>query len=324
MNPAARKISRRRFFAVSGALAFGAVCRSNFALAESSVTYSWAGEVMGALSSVKLVLPDGNKAERAKAEKIVQLCELEAKRLERIFSLFIPGSTIRTLNKEGYITNPPAELVSVVEEALRLSVVSDGAFDITIQPLWSALYYAGRDSISNDDFKRLKALVDYQQISCSTRQIRLGKKGAQITLNGIAQGFITDRIVCLLREQGVQNVLVQMGESYALGRNSRNLPWNIGLECPDLSIKVAKEVEISNAALATSGGYGTPFNEDGTSHHLIDARSGKSANIHRSISVQALSATIADGLSTTLFLLPGDHAPLLLGNYTGAQVVYRA
>ncbi len=321
MNPAARKISRRRFFAVSGALAFGAVCRNNFALAESSASYSWDGEVMGARSSMKLVLPDGNKAERARAEKIVQLCELEAKRLERIFSLFIPGSTIRTLNKDGYITNPPAELVSVVEEALRLSVISDGAFDITIQPLWWALYYAGRDSISKDDFKRLKALVDFQQVGCSTRQIRLGKRGAQITLNGIAQGFITDRIVCLLREQGVQNVLVQMGESYALGRNAKNFPWTIGLESPEGASKLVKSVELCDAALATSGGYGTPFNSDDKSHHLIDASSGQVANFHSSLSVQASTATVADGLSTALYLVPQSRFSTITTNYPSSVIV---
>src|SRR5690606_20625021 len=126
-----------------------------------------------------------------------------------------------------------------------------------------------------------------------------------ITLNGVAQGFITDRVGGLLRSAGFDNVLVDIGEALALGRHADGAPWRAAIADPLGGNRHLFELEIGNTpgalpALATSAGSGTRFGESARLHHLLDPRTGTSASHHAGVTVAATRATLADGLSTTL------------------------
>ncbi len=310
-------VTRRRFLNILGASTLSATLPINRAFANPLPAHSFSGEVMGGVASMTLVLENQTKANALSA-----LCFNEVRRLEKIFSLFIPGSAIRELNEKGKLINPSVELVEVIHEAQKLSELSDGAFDITLQPVWKYLFYLQSKKPDPQKLENLKQLVDYKNIKVSNNLILFSKPGMEITLNGIAQGYITDKVTALLRANGMKQVLVELGETYALGKNQNDNPWRIGIKHPEKK-KLFKILNLENQALATSGGYGTRFNNDQT-HHLINPKTGTSANYFKSVSVVANKATHADGLSTTLSLLERTKHNSVLKEYKGAYTTILA
>ena len=142
-----------------------------------------------------------------------------------------------------------------------------------------------------------------------------------VTLNGIAQCYITDKVAQSLRDAGMDSVLLELGEARAIGARPGGAPWRIALADPMDPLEIGGRLALSDAAVATSGGYGTPFDAAGRHNHLIEPRSGRSAPARRSVSVVAPTATIADAASTALALLPPAAAPSVLRRL-GATAAY--
>jgi thiamine biosynthesis lipoprotein len=134
--------------------------------------------------------------------------------------------------------------------------------------------------------------------------IRYDRRGMAVTLNGIAQGYLTDRVVDLLRRNGVEHSLVDMGEIRAIGNRPFGGPWRVGLEDPLSSNQVAQRISLDNRAVSTSGGYGTVLDPAGRFNHIFDPGSGATSWRYRSVSVVAATATTADALSTAFSLMP--------------------
>ena len=250
-------------------------------------------------------------------------CMAEVERLESIFSLYRADSALSRLNAAGALDDPPAELVELLSFSLSLAHRSGGAFDPTVQPLLK-LYLdhfsspgASVQGPSDEAIAAARQRVGYADVELDVDRIRLGRPGAAITLNGVAQGFITDRVSELLLANGFGDVLVNLGEGRALGHRPDGGPWRAAITDPAQPGRTLFELPLGSGrgqrpALATSGGYGTRFGPDPGIHHLLDPRTGRSANHHASVSVAAPRATLADGLSTTLSVLaPEQRAPLL-------------
>jgi thiamine biosynthesis lipoprotein len=143
-------------------------------------------------------------------------------------------------------------------------------------------------------------------------------------LNGVAQGFVTDRVADLLLAAGFGDVLIDLGEGRALGHGPDGRTWRAAVADPAAPERMLFELPLGGArgarqALATSGGYGTRFGPDPRVHHLLDPATGRSANYHASVSVAAPRATLADGLSTTLSILPPEGGAKLLAAYPSAR-----
>jgi FAD:protein FMN transferase len=276
-------------------------------------SFSWNHTAMGTDCSILLALED-----QRFAEMLANKCKKEISRLEQIFSLHLPGSTIRALNDSGCLRNPPPEFLELIEFAEILSEVSDGIFDITIQPLFKYFYYLTTLPDSSK-VASLTQLIDYKSIVANESEITFLKPKMQITLNGIAQGFITDKITDLLKAHGIKNVLVNIGEFFALGVNNRPqtslreshpLPphlsqshykkWSVGIS--NHKNQIEKVVDLENLAIATSAAYGTQFGLNNSMNHLINAKTLTCSDLNSSLSVISKSATLSDGLSTTLAL----------------------
>lgn len=316
-------ISRRRFIRIAGSFSAASLLTAILPSAEcarSESTFRWRGTALGANALMTLIVDKQDEA-----QKLFALCVAEIARLEKIFSLFVPDSAIRRLNQTGILLDPPAEFVEVISEAQRLSVLSEGAFDISIQPLWQYLYYL--DTVpQSEKIESLRKLINYRKIHVSSSRISFTQPGMQITLNGIAQGYITDKVTALLKKNGLKHVLVELGESYALGQNANGKSWRIGIQNPE-TLGLAKVVELRNCALATSGAYGTPFKlgqplQGQSMHHLINASTASAVHFYKSLSVLAKTALHADGLSTTLSLIEKFKHHQVLQHYPDAQVVH--
>ena len=145
------------------------------------------------------------------------------------------------------------------------------------------------------------------------QRVRLPRPGMALTFNGIAQGYMTDRVADLLRNAGFDHVLVQLGETRALGGRQADQPWRVAA--------ADKVIAISNRAIATSSGPASRFDPRGRHHHLFDPRSGRSAASYRSVTVIAERATDADALSTALAVAPPDQAGAILATMTMAEAL---
>lgn len=302
--------SRRRFICITAAAALD-LLQPGARAAAAPVT--WRGIALGAVASMQIHHPD-----RAAAERLVARSVQEVRRLERLFSLYREDSSLVALNRRGILEAPPPELVALLAEARRYAELTDGAFDATVQPLWN-LYAAhfGRPDAepagpAEAAIDAARANIGFDKVLVSRDRIALSRHGMALTLNGIAQGYVTDRIVALLRSEGVDHSLVNMGEARALGARPDGSPWQIGLADPDRPERIAETLPVADQAVATSAGSGFRFDPAGRFTHLFDPRTGRSPHRHRSVTVVVPTATAADALSTAFSCMAADDIGAVL------------
>ena len=292
--------TRRRFIAIAAAAA-GLPFAALRAGAATAPLHRWSGIALGAAAEIVLHDPDA-----ARARRLIARCVAEIDRLEDVFSLYRPESAVSRLNRDGRLAAPPFELVALLAEARTYSERTEGAFDATVQPLWR-LYAAHFTRAGADprgpgeaEHARARALVDYRAVEVEPAEVRFARPGMAVTLNGIAQGYITDRVAALLQDAGMSDVLLDIGEVRALGRHPDGRPWHVGLRHAAEPETVARTVTLSDRAVATSAGIASPFDASGRHHHLFDPATGRPAPGAGQVSVIAPRATMADALSTAL------------------------
>jgi len=285
----------------------------------------WNGTSLGSPSRLLIY-----HADRAAAARIVRQCAAEIARLERVFALYLADSEISRLNRDGRCEFPSYDLLTVLSRCRQLSELSGGAFDVTVQPLWElyAAHFFGRASPGPDGpepraIERARKLVDWRGIEVAARRITLARPGMGLTLNGIAQGHVTDRVTEILRDNGCDRVLANMGcsELRSIGRHPDGRPWRVGLADPRRPENLVATLDLYDRALCTSGGYGTKFEPTGRFHHLFDPETGASADHCIGVSVFAASAMVADALSTALYVTPPERVPLLLAQFPDVQAL---
>lgn len=312
---------RRRFLAISAAAAGAALIPMRGRA--SADLHQWEGTALGADACIRLDHPDP-----AEARRMIEGCLKEVARLERIFSLHRADSELVRLNQGGHIDAPSGDLVRVMAEAISYGHLTKGAFDVTVQPLWQ-LYAehfkhprASPAGPPDTAVRAAMALVDYRALQVSASRIAFARRGMAVTLNGIAQGYVTDRIADLLRRDGLRNVLVDLGEIRTLGRHPQGRPWQVGLRDPETG-DTGRLLNISDAAVATSGGYGTRFDGAGRFGHLLEPATGRPGERWLSVTVAAPTATQADALSTALSVMDLQRARAVLQRMPEATAYLR-
>ncbi len=306
-------LTRRRFIAVSAAAGLAP------ASAAGGSTAVWRGIALGAHAELRI-----SEMKGVDATPIFASVVDEISRLEKIFSLFRPDSEINRLNHQGYLEAPPAELLEVLSLATALHRATDRAFDPTIHVLWrhlSNVARAGKKPIPGD-VRGLKETVNWNAVHFDSSRVFFDRRGMSITLNGIAQGFITDRIASKLRAFGVRNVLVDMGELYGQGTGPNASPWSAAIADPNGGPSMHR-VMLRDRALATSAPLGTVLDQSGKVGHIIDPRIGLPASGPKQVSVSAETAAVADGLSTALCLLDRSKVVTALRAFEGARLESR-
>ena len=241
----------------------------------------------------------------------------EMQRLEELFSLYLPDSALSQLNREGELADPPAELVDLVTKSLLVAERSGGAFDPTIQPYWTWLRETVETTgrIDPEEQTRWLDKVDYRKVSCSEEEMGFGEEGMALSLNGVAQGWITDRASEILRAGGARHCLVNLGEFYALGGQPSGKDWVVGLR----GLK-GEEVSLRDRALAVSSGSGLYFGTGSGKNHIIDPRTGDCVEARKVVAVTAREAWLADALSTACSVLGENEARALIGQWEEVEL----
>jgi thiamine biosynthesis lipoprotein len=272
-------LTRRRFIAISAALA------PSMALPRTPDLHVETGIALGSQITLRLFHPD--------APRLAALAMAEIRRLEGIFSIYLPDSALSRLNRVGSLAAPPFELLDCLSLAGAVHRASNGRFDPTVQPLWQAEATALERGRPLSDAERLdlRDRIGWHGVGLAADAITL-RPGMALTLNGIAQGYVADRVAALLASHGLIRALIDTGELVALPGES----WPVRLADRDISLR--------NRALATSSPLGMTFGGDGRTSHILNPMSGRPAlPVWASVTVSAPTAALADALSTAACLI---------------------
>ena len=282
-------LTRRRFLTIS------AVACLPHAAEAGSIT-QWHGSAMGAEAALYLNHPD--------AAAIIARAVAEIDRLEDVFSLYRAHSALSALNANGRLDAPPFELLECLALCNRVHSATTGLFDPTIQPLWqlyASSFAAGRAPQASQIAERLTR-IGWSRITFDSAMVQM-PLGMSLTLNGIAQGFVADKLADLLTSEGLTNVLINTGEIRALGHMPGAAGWPVRLAS-------GGQIALTSRALATSSPLGTAFDAAGLVGHILNPVTGLPAPATwTSVSISAPQAAIADALSTAACLIP-DRAAL--------------
>lgn len=243
----------------------------------------------------------------------------EMERLIKLFDHRNPQSELAVLNSKGYLAKSSTEMQEVLEAAINYSVITGGAFDVSVAPIVRA--HRETQEIS----KQMLGLVSSHNIDVVGEKIRLLKNGMSLTLDGIAKGFIVDKAVAKLNSQGFDSVLVEAGgDLMALGKSSSHASWQVGIAHPrpEKMNGYLASFSLSNSAAATSGDYLNSFSSDNSLHHIVDPRTGFSPSELASVTTIAGSAMEADALSTA-FMVAGVLASIdMLQEFENTEALF--
>lgn len=290
--------------------------------AGSEPLIEWTGVSLGAVATIRLAHPD-----RRAGEALLRRAVAEARRLEAIFSLYRDDTALAELNRSGVLAAPPTELVHLLSLCDDIWRMTDGAFDPTVQPLWRCyadhFVSAGADPAGPPQEKLAAAvgLVGWSKVSFSRDRIAFARRGMGLTLNGIAQGYITDRIVDLLRQEGIANSLVDLGEIRTLGQRPDGRAWQAAVEA---ATPRHRTLDLVDKAVSTTGADGFRFDADGRCNHLFNPATGLCAGPAVHLTVVAPTAAAADALSTAFALMDSDTARRVLARAPDTQLYVNA
>jgi len=256
--------------------------------------------LMGTLVEIKV-----GGLERRRAENAVAAAFREMGRIDSLASRTKRGDVFR-LNRDGEADVSP-EVSELLTRSILYGDMTEGGFDITVQPLLERWSYFEDDHISvpsQEELRGLLHLVDYRKVKVEGRRAVLLTKGMGIDLGGIAKGYAVDRAVEVLRSNGVTSALVEAGgDIRLLGTKPDGSPWRVGLRHPRKS-GMLTVFELSNVSICTSGDYERFFERGGERyHHIVDPKVGYPARRCCSATVIASDATTADALVTGVFVL---------------------
>lgn len=250
----------------------------------------------------------------AKAQEAVDEAEAEIQRLDELLSTGKKESEIAQLNQNKSATLSE-DAGYLVERALELNKETDGAFDIAIYPVMEAWGFPTQNYQvpTADTLESLLKLADASQIIYdeNSRKISFGREGMKIDLGGIAKGYTSSRIMDIYKENNISSGLVNLGGNVqALGTKPDGSKWRVAVQSPDDTEDYLGILSVEDKAVITSGGYERYFEQDGkTYHHIIDPKTGYPAeNGLTSVTVVSEDGTLADGLSTSLFIMGKDKA----------------
>lgn len=250
----------------------------------------------------------------------------EIRILEKQFSVTDEESDVYTLNQTGSV-KASSNLLELLDAAVSFSERTDGAFDPTIYPLVQAWGFTTQEQRvpSQKELDSLLPLVGTEHLSVEGDIVTLDS-GVQIDLGGIAKGYTAQKCTESLVIRGVQTAILSLGGNVqTLGTKPDGEPWVVGIADPDNPSEAIAVVSFTGSmALVTSGGYQRYFEQDGTRyHHILDPKTGCPVqNELASVTVLAQDGTLADALSTALFVMGLDEASAFWRESTDFEAVF--
>jgi len=261
--------------------------------------------------------------------------EDELQRFDEALSMFNPNSTLSRINKSG------AEKIDlrkelwtckVIKESIKLSKITDGAFDITVAPLVNAWGFGFKSmgDVTQKDIDSLRQFVGYRLIHLKKGILTKADPRVQLDASAVAKGYACDVVAELLRKKGVRNFMIEIGGEMVLnGHNPKGANWQIGVNKPtddptSTNMDLQKILTITDKAIATSGNYRKFYEKNGKKYaHTIDPATGYPVQ-HSLLSatVIANNCLTADALATAFMVMGVEKAKLLAEKLPDVEALF--
>ncbi len=281
------------------------------------------GKVMGSSLEIEVFGPDQAVCDRAVAD-----AREELERLDRMMTDWKPDSPLMDINKAAgkHPVAVPPELYFIIERSIRVSELTEGAFDITFAGAGKLWNWRAREPVVPDEATVKASLenVGWKGIVLDPekRSVFLSKPGMRIGLGAVGPGYAGDLAMGKIRARGIRDACVNLsGDVLVIGKKA-GAPWNVGITHPRKKSESIAVLPVSNAAVSTSGDYERYFEKDGRRYcHIIDPRTGYPAAGCQSVTIVAPNLAFADALATGVFVLGPEKGMALVEQLEGVQAL---
>ena len=250
----------------------------------------------------------------SKRDEVLKKLEDKINELDDMLSTGKETSEVSRLNRGGEAVLSPT-MANLVKRSLDIYKKTDGLFDITIYPLMELWGFPTKNYRvpSEKEIEEKLKLVGSDKIDFNeeTRKISFKNKGMEIDFGGIGKGYITDELVKILTDEKVESAIINLGGNvFGFRKKPDGSLWNIAIRDPNEPDKYMAAIRLEDSAVITSGGYERYFEENGIIyHHILDPRTGKPSDSGlKSVSIISKDGTLADALSTSLFIMGEEKA----------------
>ena len=290
---------------------------------ESTVVVKRTQMHMGTLVSITTVAPSQEIAQAS-----IEAGFREIKRLEQLFSTWIPTSELSQVNaaagREPVVVGP--ETLELVSRSLEMARLTEGGFNIAVGPAVEAWSVTERERIpTREELQSLRLLVDWTMINIDSqaRTIFLPKPGMRIDVGGIGKGYAADRAVDVMRKMGAKGGVVALsGDIKTFGDLPGMQGFPVGIRHPRQEGALIATVDLKNEAISTAGDYERYFEREGVRyHHILDPKSLQPARQCQSVTVIAAEGTVADGLDTGIFVLGPEKGMALVEQLPDVEAI---
>jgi thiamine biosynthesis lipoprotein len=260
------------------------------------------------------------------AAKLLGAAMAEFDRIEALMSTYIDASEMSRVNDHAFDAPQEVslELFSLLQESVRMSTLTDGAFDITFDSVGVLYDFREGKKPSTQDIAEQLGKIDYKLVELDpvNHTVSFLASGVRINLGGIAKGYAVERVIALLSAAGIEHALATAGGDTRLLGDRRDKPWIVGIRDPNDKAAVYTRLALNNEAISTSGDYERYFIEDGKRyHHILRPADGKPVEGVRSVTVIGPNATMTDGLSTSIFVMGPEAGLAMLAKLPGYDAV---
>jgi thiamine biosynthesis lipoprotein len=274
-------------------------------------------QVMGTYATITILDRD-----TARAQHAMDAAFDEIRRLEALMSAYNASSEVAALSRNGMNwTSLSPDTLYVLTKADYYARISQGSFDVTCNPLVTLWMETAKNESrlpTPAELEAVKERVGYEQLIIDEAhgRARFAQPGMSITLGGIAKGYAIDRACDQLLAAGIEHALVNIGGDMRAIGDKNGAPWAIALQNPRNKDEYISILTLEDESVATSGDYERYFIlKEERIHHIINPRTGYSADECISVTVIADRCIDADALSTTVFVLGPEAGKALLDEY---------
>lgn len=267
------------------------------------------------------------------SEEILDLAMDKLKALEDTLSINKTGTLIDKINEASGVAPVVVDenTYKVIEKGLTYSQLTNGAFDITVGPivkLWNIGFPEARVP-SPQEIAQTLPLVDFTKVILDPENtsVYLTEKGMQLDLGGIGKGYAADEVATLLKEEGVNHAIIDLGGNlYTLGDKPGNKLWTIGVQDPfNPRGNIIGRLKTANKSIVTSGIY-ERFIEDNAGnkyHHILNPKTGYPyENQIAGVTIISDSSTDGDALSTAVFAMGIEEGLAFVENLDGVDAIF--
>jgi len=248
--------------------------------------------------------------DEALASEAINAAFARMEEIAAVASIYDESSEAFRLNRDGYLDNPSLDLVQLVRLSLDYSELSDGYFDITVQPLlelWEEGLWEETEEVQESRLDEVRSLIGSDKIDITGDRISFQEEGMKITLGAITKGYAVDEALKVLEDMGIEYALIAAGGDVStLGSKPDEEVWNVALVNPDDTSESLAIFEIIGKSVSTSGNYERYFSPDKEAHHIVNPKTGYSDSECISVTIITGSGTAADALATSVFVMGPD------------------